>query len=203
MLNFNTVSPVYDLLARMVFGKTLEKAKISQLGSISDGQTILFIGGGTGATLNYLNGHFNKLKVDYVEMSSGMIKKAKMRSTGNLSIDFHNLPIEDFEGHDYDIVLTEFFFDLFSTEEIDKLVLHISNKLGPDGLWIDTDFRNTSNILHKTLMAATYMFFRMMVNLKVKRLVDHTDLLGKNKLTVKSEKIFRDGLVTSRLIIRN
>lgn len=203
MLNFNKVAAIYDPLAYLVYGKTLEKGKRSLLPSIKESQSVLFIGGGTGATLEYLNAHFSNLKIDYVEASSQMIDRAKLRMVGNLSINFHNTLIEEFTGSNYDVIITEFFFDLFDQNEIDQLVQIISNKLKKGGVWIDTDFRLSKRVAHKIIMKATYLFFRLVIQLKAKKLLEPLETFSKRQLIVMDEKSFGNGLVTSRLFVQN
>lgn len=203
MLNFNKVAAIYDSLALLVYGKTLEKGKRSQLLSIKSGQSVLFIGGGTGATLEYLNEHYSELNIDYVEVSTKMMQRAKLRSVSNLSIRFYNKLIEEFAGNNYDVIITEFFFDLFEKKEMDQLVKIIADKLGKDGIWIDTDFRISNRISHKIIMKATYWFFRLTINLKAKRLLEPMEAFRNKQLYVKDEKIFGNGLVTSRLFVQN
>ena len=66
--NFNTIAPVYDFLAKMVFGRSLERA---QAAFLSDLETkvkakVLIVGGGTGKVLELLPEGLD-LQIDYVE----------------------------------------------------------------------------------------------------------------------------------------
>lgn len=200
MQGFDKIYRFYDLLARLVFGNTLEKAKASFLSTVEEGANVLIIGGGTGATLERLDELGRNLKIDYVESSRGMTRKARERMLKNIKVVFHPLPIEDFYGTGYDIIITEFFFDLFEVEKLEKLLVHIVHKLKIGGNWIDTDFRPTNNVWNRVVLKAMLIFFKLSVHMKANRLFDTKSLFRNHNLIIKNEVYFMKGFVTSRLI---
>ena len=200
MFDFNKIYWFYDFLARMVYGNTLEKAKHSLIFTIQPNTRVLIVGGGTGATLEYLNTHCTGIHVDYVEPSSGMLKKATKRSINDLEISFYNLPIEQFSGLGNDAVITEFFFDMFEEPQLENNLRHIKKMLHKDGIWLDTDFRKTSNRFHKLLTKMMIVFFRATVGMKMKHLLETLPVFSRNGLKLKEEVSFKNGFVTSRLL---
>ena len=128
-MQFDLIAPYYDKLSRIVFGSTLEQAKISQFCNIKAGSTILFIGGGAGTSLKTLLNLRKNLTIDYVEPSQKMIFLAKKKVSNFIDFRFHARAIEEFDGTGYDIIITEFFFDLFEASKIQELIKLIKLKL--------------------------------------------------------------------------
>lgn len=202
MPGFNNIYWFYDPLAKLVFGNTLEKAKKALLVSIKEGSRILIIGGGTGKSLNYLDALGIRLHVDFVEVSEGMICKAKKRSVDTIHVDYYNATVEQFGGANYDFVITEFFLDLFDEKELKDILTKIKSVLKEDGQWIDVDFRKPTKIYHKVLLKTMLIFFKWSVQMKVDKLYDTVHLFSKQGMVVKKEISFMNGFVTSRLLSR-
>ena len=159
-MQFNFVAKYYTFISRVVFGNSLEIAKVSLFNKIPDYGRVLIIGGGTGVSLGFLVKLKPHIKIDFVEVSSKMIALAKAR-VNNGKTQFVCAPIEKFEGTDYDVIITEFFLDLFTVTEIEKHICLIKQKLSTNGIWIDTDFRPTNKIYDKILLKVMYCFFKL------------------------------------------
>jgi ubiquinone/menaquinone biosynthesis C-methylase UbiE len=84
--NFDFIAPFYDSLARLVFGKALQKAKTSFTDRIPTGGRLLLMGGGTGTILNTLLKTHPALEIDFVDVSGKMLKLAE----NNLDSGFHH-----------------------------------------------------------------------------------------------------------------
>ncbi len=160
-MQFNSIAKYYTTLSSLVFRSTLEIAKTSLFAKIPEGSKILIIGGGTGISLRALVQLKPRAQIDFVETSEQMILRAKRKVNLKPSVTFVQSPIEGFEGGGYDVIITEFFFDLFKKEKIDQLIPTIALKLNPKGYWIDTDFRKTDKVFHKILLSTMYLFLKL------------------------------------------
>ncbi len=199
-MEFNTIAPYYDTLSRMVFGNTLEKAKVSLYDHIKNGSTILFIGGGSGSSLQALLKLRKNLTIDFVESSGKMISKAKNRAKNTSVVNFYHKPVEEFEGLNYDYVITEFFLDLFEEPKIKDLIEIISFKLANNGKWIDTDFRQPSKYKGKFILKLMYWFFNIIANVASTKLVCAKPLLQTAGFDICLEKESKSKYISSRLI---
>lgn len=168
--NYDKVALIYDGLARIVFGLSLEKAKKQHLNNIKDGDKVLIIGGGTGSILKYLGDY--KVQVDFVDSSFKMMEKAKRRARNKMSIHFHCLDIFQFAGRNYDVIICNFFLDQFSVNRADAVVGLIHQKLKSSGLVLVSDFLNSQRLRHRFLIKTMYLFFRITTNLKKVILTD-------------------------------
>ncbi len=201
-MQFNFIAKYYTLLSKLVFGTALETAKTSLFYKIPAQAKVLFIGGGTGTSLKALVLLKPNVQVDFVEVSEQMMERAKKQMDFANTINFISSPIEEFKGEKYDVLITEFFFDLFTKDKIMQLMPHIMLKLNVGGCWIDTDFRPTAKLPQRVLLKIMYLFFNVTVGLKTLSLADVQKLYPPNSFTLTLEKKYKKGFVTSRFLTR-
>mgnify|MGYP001557100914 CR=1 FL=1 len=91
--SYDKVAYFYDRLATLVFGNRLHKARIANLDRIKAGDRVLVVGGGSGQLLDHLDQGGLECHVDFVEVSASMMRKAQMKVTENITIDYFNKDI--------------------------------------------------------------------------------------------------------------
>jgi 2-polyprenyl-3-methyl-5-hydroxy-6-metoxy-1,4-benzoquinol methylase len=192
-MNFDRLAGSYDSLARLVFGKSIINAQVSHFSKIPERSRVLIIGGGTGSILEYLPPGIKS--IDYVEPSSKMIAKSKSReTTGN--INFTQCRIEDFKSQEqYDVIITNFFLDLYDEESLSTLIPKLQNRLKRKGLWIVTDFYGKQKIWQSLLLRVMYRFFRLTSGLYNQQLPDWKQILSRSGLVPLSEIYFYRGFI--------
>ena len=142
---FDAVAPYYDLLARTVFGNQIQAAQEHNLSCIKDGDKILILGGGTGWILRALKNTY-QLKVWYVEASSTMLRLARATTNdlGSHEITFiHGTESDVPPEEKFDIIILNFFLDLYPTNEIVGLMRKLTPALAAEGQLLVTDFLAT------------------------------------------------------------
>jgi ubiquinone/menaquinone biosynthesis C-methylase UbiE len=201
-MQFDTVAPYYNMLSKIVFANEISRAKTSQFNSIKIKTRVLFIGGGTGDSLSFLLSRNKELEIDFVDPSEKMMLRARKLNTNSINVNFFQLRIEDFEGGEYDVVITEFFFDLFEKEKIKTLIDQISLKLTTNGIWIDTDFRKPVKFVDKYLLRIMYFFFKVYAGIESSSLNEVEPIFTQAGLVIKKEHKSSTGFITSRLFVR-
>ena len=202
-MEFNFIAPYYDRLSKIVFGDSIQRAKVAQYSNISKGSKVLFVGGGSGVSLDSLLKINLDLQIDFVEPSEKMMNKAKKRISKVRQVNFHQVPVENFCGSSYDCVITEFFFDLFYKDTIQVLMKIIGGKLNKDGIWIDTDFRAPQGLANKAALKMMYLFFRITSGVVAQKLVSTKPIFSQSAFEIENEQYFKKGFISSRLIHRN
>lgn len=200
---FNGIAPLYDVFASLIFGKELERAKHYYLYYIKDGCKILYIGGGSGTILYHLIKKHNNLEIDFIDASSKMIERAKKKvpHTGTCTINWihgteDNIPHQDH----YDIVITNFFLDIFKPEELDILMPKIDMSLKRDGFWIFTDFYGrTKRLKNRILVRMMYFFFRILGAVKSNKLLSYGLYFEKMGYRRLDHTRFYNGLIETRV----
>ena len=203
--NFNFVAPFYDGLARLIFKDQLREAKSSLLTSVRSGERILLLGGGTGELLELLDDLNIPLQIVYLEYSQKMLDKAKERSFGKqLDVEFFHKSVFGFnEKEEYDVVITNFFLDVFAKEELLKVIDLIYPSLKQGGSWIVTDFQKDSiGFKNRVLLKLMFVFFTVFSRLQSNEIFDFDKLLKSKGLNQRQEKLFMKAFIFSRQYIK-
>lgn len=192
MNNFNRLAPVYDFLASLVFGRQIIKSKTHYFTLLTNDQKILIPGGGTGQILEELDKLNMNLSIDYVEKSSKMLEKAKKRKPfSKIKVRFIEGDIFDIESGNYNVIMTNFFLDVFNEKNLSLVVDKLSESLLPNGQWLMADFVLTNVALHRAFVNIMYRFFRLTTNLEGTRLLDFDKELNRAGFSkMKSQKFY-------------
>ena len=199
---FNWIARSYDKLVNLVFGETLHHAQMHFVNEIGSSDHVLMLGGGSGKFLEQVLKVRPSITVTYVEASSEMIALAKTKTQANPHVAFIYGTQENISTQQFDIIITNFFLDLFCQDQTETLIEDLSKNLKPNGKWLITDFENTSKRSHRFLLALMYFFFRTTGSIDAKRLPDWRSAFDKQGLKLKAEKFFRGGFVNASVFTK-
>ena len=197
--NFDHIAPVYDTLASIVFGNTLQQAQCAYLDRISPDAKVLIIGGGNGYILRQLLSVKPGVVVDYVEASQQMLKRSGSKIPPGASVNFVHGTEGNIPGNVYDCIITNFFLDVFSLTELRRVVFLLKGKLASNGQWLCTDFQSTNRWNHRALLWLMHRFFGMVSSLEAKELQNIDGSLQESGLTKQEQYFWKNGLVFSAL----
>ncbi|RYY34309.1 MAG: class I SAM-dependent methyltransferase [Sphingobacteriaceae bacterium] len=191
----------YDALSRMVFGNALNLSQAFFLSHIPEGANVLIVGGGTGKILEDIALiHPNGLQITYVEISATMIALSQKRNVGDNTIDFLTQPAENLETPGYfDVVITPFLLDNYTSEQLPGFIAHISKQLKPSGLWLNTDFQLTGKWWQKVLLKTMYGFFKLFADIKTSALPDFNAAFADAGYQLKAKKDFYGDFVGAQV----
>ncbi len=169
--DFDAVAGYYDLLARLVFGRAIDRSQEVYIHSIPAGAKIVILGGGTGRILEYLYRSRPDIHVTFVDASARMLARAKRRPRLP-GIEFvhgteNSLP----EGR-YDVAMAPFFLDMFPDERMSKVIAEVSRHLGGDSQWIISDFVDTNRWWQRAMLRVMFVFFRKTTGILTDQLPD-------------------------------
>ncbi len=102
-----------------------------------------------------------------------------------------------------DLVVTHFFFDCLSEDDLRALVAAVSPLLRPGGLWVISEFRtpprgplrSIAGLIIRTL----YLAFHLLTGLSVTRVPDYTTALTRSGLRLQSRRLRLGGLLVADL----
>lgn len=202
--NFNSVALIYDALAGMVFGKSIQKAQSVWLGSIPDNSKVLILGGGTGFILEELDRLELSLKVTYIEPSSSMMCQARKRLPLKfIEVDFiQDTHVAALGIGGFNVVITSFFLDVFTQGQLSKVVQQISSLVDEGGAWLLTDFVTTGIWWQNALIKLMYLFFKVTVGLEGNRLLNFEAYLSEAGYRSVKQKCFYYGMIRSDIYKR-
>ncbi len=202
MPNYNNIAWIYDWLAKIVFGSKQELAIQAFLRLIPDTAKILVVGGGTGKIIDYLRKLNKQLEIDFVEPSTSMMYQAKKRKLSHLQINFCQQSILDFKTVDYDVILTNFFFDQFTHVQAQLILQHLKPKLRSNGILIFSDFINTNHLWDKLVTRLMLYFFQLTANIKTNNFPPYNYIFSAlGFCTGSSRKISRNIVATTYSLV--
>lgn len=142
---YDRIAFVYDFIAKIFSFNQINRSQLGFLSHLSAQQTCLIIGGGTGYFLQKLLEQNKTIRVTYVDASEKMIAFAQERIRKNnpsalKRVTFICKRVEDFEFEMYDVIVCNYFLDLFENSYVDKLVATFKRQLNSSGLLYVTDF---------------------------------------------------------------
>lgn len=191
---FDRLAPVYKVLARIIFGKTLQHAQEYLLTSVKSGDHILILGGGSGEVLKSLLSQQPHVAVDYIDISSKMIQLARKQTKSASNVNFIIGTEQNIPGRTYTIVITNFYLDLFSDSTLPHVIQKIKPHLTPDAQWLATDFVSNKG-WHKIMLWIMYRFFRSAAGIEARRLPYWEKLIEQAGLTESDSKVFYRGFI--------
>ena len=199
--NYDNSAWFYDRLSRAIYGKSIINSQVYLLDLIPANANILIVGGGTGWILEELaKQHHAGLQIDYLDISANMISKAKDQEVGQNQVRFINQSAEeDFEGSNYNIILTPFFFDNFKEPTMRSIFNRLHQKLQYNGLWLYADFQvaGEHQFFQKSLLSIMYTCFRAICNVEANHLPDVITQFAKDGYKLIHHKTFKKEFIIS------
>ena len=202
--DFSILASFYDFLGLLMFQGALHKSQIYFLNKLSSPSKVLVLGGGTGKFLIDLLKSNEVQDVTYVDISPGMIKKArgKVKNLGfEGKVNFICGGLESIPNEKFDLICTHYILDCFNKDEVFTVIDKLKASLKPSGMWHFTDFYQdeSSSLFKRVLLKFLYSFFRLSCGLKVDGLADFKSLFKDRGLKLVEEKYFRGTLLRTAL----
>ncbi len=195
---FDLLSPVYDRLARLIIGRDIVLSQLYFLDQFRGCKSLLILGAGTGWVLKDVCKNFTDLKIDYIELSPGMIRKARIKLEDNKQITFIQGTEDDIPNHGYDGVITNFYLDMFTERSLSRVIGKIRSAVSQDSIWVVTDFVNERK-MQAIKLWCMYRFFRMMTRIEAGKLADWKSVIHKAGFRLSQSVRFNNGFITSNL----
>lgn len=204
-MNADFLARWYRWVEYIAFGRALEKSRTIFLNHLRNRKKILILGEGDGRTLQQLLQMFPSAEIEVVESSRNMIALAQTRVPEGSHVQFRNVDARTitWAANTYDAIITHFFFDCFSEQEIRSFMHQLAQSLQSQGLWLLTDFsippRGWKNWHARIWVRVMYRFFNWTTGLAVQKLPSSENLLESAGLHRIDRKITRAGLISASI----
>ncbi|MBS1505323.1 MAG: class I SAM-dependent methyltransferase [Bacteroidetes bacterium] len=187
---FDRIAGIYDVIARLVFGQSIMKAQKFFLKDVPDASVVLILGGGTGWIAKELLREKPNCRIVYVEASSKMIELSRKKISPLERIDFVHGTEENIPEMKFDVVITNFFLDMFKPESLDAVVTRIRSVLKANSLWLATDFVDGQKWWQTVLLKLMYWFFRYFSRIESKALPDWSKAIENHGMKKEAMKMY-------------
>jgi ubiquinone/menaquinone biosynthesis C-methylase UbiE len=208
-VSFDAVAPWYRALETIAFGNALQRARIAYLDDIGSPRRALVVGEGNGRFLVALLQRHPLIRIDCMDSSERMLDLARRHV---LETNPDEIQRVTFLRHDvvswtpndhYDLIVTHFFLDCFSTREVGLIVAKLAPAAAPGATWLLADFRRPEAGFARgharAWLAVMYSFFRSVAGIEARELVDPSPFLRAEGFTLASQNLFRLRMVKSEL----
>ena len=206
-LNFDLLARPYRWLEYATMGRALERCRFHFLPQLTDARRALVFGDGDGRFLARLLEANPALEADVVDISGAMLRRleARLSTEARQRVRLHQGDARTFAPPrvDYDLVVTHFFLDCLTNEELAALVESLRGRLQANARWVVSEFRRPSGAVRSLLggmvIAGLYVSFGLLTGLPVRKLPDHEQLLQNQGFERTSEKEWLQGLLVSQI----
>ena len=194
-MNFDAIAPLYDGLAKLVFGsKAWENVQCYGAEKLRKHPAVLILGGGTGKILETTSAGQT---ITFLDASAKMLQQASERPTSS-NVTFIQEDFLKWESRQkYDAIYCPFFLDCFDEDLLKQVVEKLATHLKPNGRLYVLDFRKTKTLKHRLLLAIMHAFFKVTTGLAATRLLDHHAYLDPH-FSMQEETLLRNGSVYFR-----
>jgi SAM-dependent methyltransferase len=204
--NFDRIARPYRWLEYFSFGPMLERCRFYRLSQLADSRRALVLGDGDGRFLARLLRKNSRILIDSVDLSPEMLQVLCGRvadASAQDRVTVHCANASEFiPTAAYDLVVTHFFLDCFTTDELRVLASRIRCCLTPNASWVLSEFATPSGPMSlpaRFIVWALYAAFGLVTGLEVRRLPDYSAALSGAGLLLSERRHWLGGLVVSEL----
>ncbi len=202
---FDRIAFIYDTLTSITSFNQINKSQLAFISHLSIQSTCLILGGGTGYFLQKLLEENENICVTYVDASEKMIQLAQKRIAKNIPNALHRVTficegIENFEFGKYDIIVCNYFLDLFEDIYVNFILDKLYRSINNQGLLYITDFTkpNTKEALGWILnigIKGLYLLFKWTTSLSTKNISNIHEIVLENHFNRIQMKKFFNGIL--------
>jgi len=205
--NFDHLARPYRWLEYLSFGPFLELTRTHFLTELAGCRHALILGDGDGRFTARLLRANPEIQVRAVDASRKMLRSLQEKA-GRYG---HGVTVEVADIRDwrpeteiqYDLIVTHFFLDCLTTQEVADLAHRLIPATASDALWVVSDFAvppsRFGRAIAAPLVAFLYHAFRLLTNLRVDRLPDHSQVLAAANWALRARHTRLWGLLVSEL----
>jgi ubiquinone/menaquinone biosynthesis C-methylase UbiE len=212
---FSFLAPVYDLLARIFFGRAIIHSQTFFFNELPQADHALIFGGGTGKILIELLRCKKAKRYTFVDISPGMIDRARKKFSrykleqpaDPSTVHFITGSYNDLPGNEnYDLIITPYILDCFRDEELPAVITALKKKISSLGTWLFADFnipaRGLMHFLARIITRILYFLFNAVTGIGVKKLPVFEKEFQKQGFKKVKEKFFRGGLLSAKVYVQ-
>jgi len=208
-MSFCFIAKFYHVLEKCVFGGNLQKVRVMYTDDLAtllkQDAKVLIVGDGDGRYTCELVNSRPDLRVDYVELSKGMMDEALRnveKCASEKNINWRNLDIREFPGEGYDLVVTHFLLDCFDEKSLPIVIEELHHKLKNRGVWVCSDFDGEVGCWAKLLVRFMYLFFKVVARLETNRIVKPQPFFKKLEMKLEKREVLQQGFIYSELWVK-
>lgn len=207
---FGRLARLYAPLEWLSFGRALSRRRRCFLADsrVAGARRALVLGDGDGRFTTALLERYPALEITAVDVSAEMLAELERRvraktPSATLELQCADLRSWSVPHQNYDLVVSHFVFDCFTTRDLTDLIARIAPALSPNARWLVSDFAIPSHVfwtpLSKLLVRFLYFAFGCLAGLRLTRLPEYQDALKSALFQLMSAETAWGGTLRSEL----
>jgi SAM-dependent methyltransferase len=208
--NFDPLARPYRWLEYLTFGHSLWRCRCTFLDQVRAARNALLIGDGDGRFAARLLGVNHRVHIDVVDSSQAMLETLRQNAAPYRDrVSTYRADARTWipPRSDYDLVVTHFFLDCLTTDEIAALAERLRRGVAPTARWVVSEFAIPDHrfgaLLARLLVRSLYLAFRLLTGLRLGRLPDHRLALMHAGFSLASERKLLGGILESEMWMPN
>jgi ubiquinone/menaquinone biosynthesis C-methylase UbiE len=211
-MSFDSLAAHYRWMEFVLAGDKLQVCRTAFLGDVHDAKNVLILGEGNGRFLVECRRDLPGSSITCLDASAKMLGLAKHRlESCGLSlkqVEFIHADALQWTPRQgaFDVIVTHFFLDCFSAQQLRRLVANLAEAALPDTEWLLADFciprtgprRYRAQIIHYLM----YSFFRVLAKLPARKLTPPDALLRAHHFGLRRRNVSEWGLLHSDRWVR-
>jgi ubiquinone/menaquinone biosynthesis C-methylase UbiE len=210
-MSFDLLAPHYRWMEAVLAGGLLQRCRTRWLGEVRGSRQALLVGEGHGRMLEACAAELPDCEFTVLDQSEEMLATARRRWAqikGRQRVTFQPADLRAWraDGPVFDLVVTNFFLDCFSAEELPRVIANINAALAPQGRWLLADFSvppaGWRRLRAQLVLALAYGFFRRATGISANRVIVPDDELRRVGFELRQREEFNHGLLHADLWVR-
>ena len=210
-MSFDRLAPHYRWMEAVLAGGLLQRCRTHWLTEVRESRRALLVGEGNGRTLEACANALPKCHFTVLDQSEAMLAQARRRwekTGGKQKVVFQHADLRDWRTAemDFDLVITNFFLDCFTPEELARVIANLGAAASTHARWLLADFcvpaSGWRRFRAQAVLALAYGFFRMATKISAKQIVSPEAGLGAMGFALHQRAWFNHGLLHADLWVR-
>jgi SAM-dependent methyltransferase len=205
-LNFGRLARVYRWMECLSFGPFLWRCRCAFLGEMTEAKEAHALGDGDGRFTAALLQRNRQVQVNAVDVSEAMLRSLRRKAgadEGRVRTEARDVREWSPEVAEYDLVVTHFFLDCLTTEDVRRLAERLKPNLRPGARWVVSEFAVPGGWfgrwMARPVVGFLYRAFGVLTGLEVRRLPEWELALKAAGFRQVQERGFLRGLLTSQV----
>jgi SAM-dependent methyltransferase len=202
--DFDRLALIYRWMEWLSFGPFLIRCRCAFLGRLGHSRRALVLGDGDGRFTARLLAHNPAVLVDAADGSPAMLSELTHRAgphRGRIQIHVADIRAWVPPAPAYDLVVTHFFLDCLTTDEVASLAKRLRSHLRPDAAWVVSEFNlpddRFGRFIARLVIALLYRAFGLLTGLTIRTLPNHRNAIARSGFILKHQQKWLRGLLVS------
>jgi ubiquinone/menaquinone biosynthesis C-methylase UbiE len=172
--SFDRVARIYRWAEYLTLGPLLQRTRTHFLPRLTQSKQALVLGDGDGRFLSKLLAQNQNLHATAIDTSEQMLNLLRSRCDPTRLETIHDDALSHTPAPTTDLIVTHFFLDCLTQEQVNALALHVAHAVQPGSYWLLSDFHVPKHRflqpIARAYIRSLYSVFRILTNLRVTQL---------------------------------